>query len=84
MAFFLSFLKPALNLFFFFFIASTSFSQVDEYAIKEVNGRFGLVNGLEEELISPVYDGLGWTTQKSKVPYNGTIGYKEGDRWGLK
>jgi len=57
--------------------------QVQDYFIKERNGRFGLLNEFQDELIPPIYDDLGWTSDMLRTPFKGVIGYKVKGHWGL-
>lgn len=63
-----------------FFISLTAFSE--DFIVFEENGFFGVKDSSGEVTIPPVYEKLGWSSGDNEI-FQGLIGYKRGDLWGL-
>lgn len=67
---------------FFCFAATYSYAGDTLYSVVTVNGKMGMKDAEGHFVISPKYDGIGWTEGES-TPIDGVIGYKIDGKWGL-
>lgn len=81
----MSILSKILFLFSFLYLNLSSVEATiaqSPYSLYEVNGKWGLLDGAGEVLISAAYENLGWS-DGTHHPIEGVIGYEQNGLWGL-
>ncbi|WP_462247336.1 WG repeat-containing protein [Ekhidna sp.] len=70
------------NLIFTLFFLISFVANADQFTVFEKDGYFGIKDETGNVTVPAVYEKLGWSDGSSKV-FNGVIGYKRDNLWGL-